>query len=126
MFELISMSERWIQDCKKILDEIRKLEDIEGKDRLDMVRMIRFTLHALQRSVSGWFQWIDNPDIMTNFSLEELQKINKNLAKLTRSFIEYDTEITSLTEKDLTTKDKKAQRELMERTKGKTEVFYVK
>jgi len=126
MFELMSMSGHWIQDCKRILDQIKKLDDVKGKDRLDMVRMIRFTLHALQRSVSGWLQWVDNPDIMANFSLEELQEINKNLAKLTRSFVEYDAEITSITEKDLTTKKKKARRELTERKKGKTEIFYVK
>lgn len=123
---MISMSGRWSQDCKRILDQIKKLENVKGKDRLDMVRTIRFTLHALQRSVSGWLQWADNPDIMANFSLEELQEINKNLAKLTRSFVEYDVEITSLTEKDLTAKEKKARRELAERAKDKTEVFYVK
>jgi hypothetical protein len=120
------MSGNWVQDCKTILDEIKKLEDVKGRDRLDMVRVIRFTLHALQRSVSGWLQWADNPDIMANFSLEELREINKNLGKLTRSFVEYDAEITSITEKDLTAKEKKARRELMERTKDKTEIFYVK
>jgi len=120
------MSGRWVQDCKTILDQIKKLEDVEGQDRLDMVRMIRFTLHALQRSVSGWLQWADNPDIMANFSLEELLEINKNLAKLTRSFVEYDAKITSVTEKDLTAKEKEARRELAERARDKTEVFYVK
>ncbi len=120
------MSGNWTQDCKTILEQIKKLEDVKGRDRLDMVRTIRFTLHALQRSVSGWLQWADNPDIMANFTLEELQEINKNLAKLTRSFVEYDAEITSLTEKDLIAKEKKARRKLMKRTRDKTEVFYVK
>ncbi len=120
------MSANWVQDCKTILEQIKKLENVKGQDRLDMVRTIRFTLHAVQRSVSGWLQWADNPDIMANFSLKELQEINKNLAKLTRSFVEYDAKITSLTEKDLTAKEKKARRELTERKKDKTEVFYVK
>jgi len=120
------MSGNWIQDCKRILDQIKRMEDVKGQDRLDLVRNIRFTLHALQRSVSGWIEWVDNPDIMANFSLEELLEINKNLAKITRSFIEYDAEITSLTEKDLTAKEKKARKELTEKTKDKTEVFYVK
>jgi len=125
-FEVTSMSGNWIQDCKRILDQIKRMEDVKGQDRLDLVRNIRFTLHALQRSVSGWIEWVDNPDIMANFSLEELLEINKNLAKITRSFIEYDAEITSLTEKDLTAKEKKARKELTEKTKDKTEVFYVK
>ena len=125
-FEVTSMSGNWIQDCKRILDQIKRMEDVKGQDRLDLVRNIRFTLHALQRSGSGWIEWVDNPDIMANFSLEELLEINKNLAKITRSFIEYDAEITSLTEKDLTAKEKKARKELTEKTKDKTEVFYVK
>jgi len=120
------MSGDWVQDCKAILEQIKKLENVKGQDRLDMVRTIRFILHALQRSVSGWLQWADNPDIMANFTHEELLEINKNLAKLTRSFVEYDAEITSLTEKDLTAKEKKARRELAERARDTTDIFYVK
>lgn len=120
------MSGRWVQDCERILDQIKKLDDVKGKDRLDMVRMIRFILHALQRSVTGWLQWVDNPDIMANFSLKELQEINRNLAKLTQSFVEYDTKITTLTEKDLTTKEKKTRKKLTEGKKDKTDIFYVK
>jgi len=120
------MSGNWVQDCKRILDKIKRMENVKGQDRLDLVRNIRFTLHALQRSLSGWIDWVDNPDIMANFSLEELLEIKKNLAKITQSFVEYDAEITSLAEKDLTAKEGEARRELMEKTKEKTEIFYVK
>jgi len=120
------MSGRWVQDCKRILEQIKKLEDIKGKDRLDMVRTIRFTLQALQRSVSGWIGWISNPDIMANFSLEELKEINENLAKLTQSFIEYDCKITSLAEKDLTIREPETPGESTKKPKDRTDIFYVK
>ena len=70
------------------------LERAEEKDRLEYVRSIRFMLGALQRSILGWMQWINNPDIMTRFTQEELSEMNKKIAEFTRAFIEYDLEIT--------------------------------
>jgi len=120
------MSEKWVQDCEKILNQIKKLANAKGQDRLDMVRMIRFTLFALQRSVSGWIEWANNPDIMANFSLEELQEINKTLAKLVCEFVEYDARITGHTEIELRKREDKTQRELARKAQGKEEIFYVK
>ena len=117
------MSGSWIQDCKKILDQINTLED-EGKDRLDMVRTIRFILYALQRSLSGWLEWINNPNVMTKFTLKELKEINNNLSKLTRPFIEYDCEITSSTEKDWVSELNPETRR--EQPKKPKDIFYVR
>jgi len=120
------VSERWVRECKRILDQIKNLEGIEGQDRLDIVRTLRFTLYALQRSVSGWMEWIDNPDVMTHFSLEELKEISKSLSKLTQSFIEYDCEITSHAQKDSTIREPKTPSESIEKAKDKTKAFYIK
>jgi hypothetical protein len=38
--------------------------------------------------------WINNPDIMTEFTLEEIEEMNRKLSGFIRSFIEYDLEIT--------------------------------
>ncbi len=118
------MSSPWVQDCKKILDQIKKLEEAKG-DRLDMVRTIRFTLYALQRSVSGWIEWINNPDVMARFSLEELKEISGNIAKLTQPFIEYDCEVTTRAQKDLEIREPETQREPKRKAKDRTEIFYV-
>jgi len=120
------MSERWIQECKRILDQIKRLETMERQDRLDMVRNIRFTLYALQRSVSGWIEWINNPDVMTRFSLEELKAMSKDLTKLTQAFIEYDCEVTSRAQRSLTIGELEPQSEISRKQKSKKEIFYVK
>jgi len=122
------MSGKWVQDCERILNEIKKSAKVEGQDRLDMVRMIRFTLFALQRSVTGWMEWANNPDVMAEFSLEELKEINKTLADLVCSFVEYDAKITGHAETEL----RKIEDKLTEKaastkkTQGKEDIFYVK
>jgi hypothetical protein len=88
------LSVSWIQRNQKILDYIKRLEDVKGKDRLEYVRLIRFMLGALEGSLKGWLFWINNPDIMTKFTLEELEEINHKLIEFVHLFIEYDLEIT--------------------------------
>ena len=88
------MGERWIQSSKRILDYIRKLENVKEKDRLEYVSSIHFMLSALQRSILGWMQWVNNPEIMNRFTEEDLKEMNKRLLEFTRSFIEYDIEVT--------------------------------
>jgi len=122
------MSEKWIQDCKKILQKIRKMGESKGKDRLDVVRAVRFTLFALQRSVTGWIDWVNNPDIMATFSLEELDEINKNLSELIRPFIEYDVKVTGNSQKTLIRPEanEDCQEELIPKPEKKSDVFYVR
>ena len=93
------MDGKWVNDCQEILEEIKNSAKIDGQDRLDLVRRIRFTLIALQRSVTGWMQWADNPDIMAQFSLSELKEINRNLSELVCAFVDYDAKITGSQEK---------------------------
>jgi len=118
------LSERYIQSLERLLDRIRSLEEVEGKDRLELVRSIRFILGALHRSLLGWMQWVNNPDIMTRFTQEDLEKMNKNLSKFVWSFIEYDLEATKLgAEKGLKARERpdRKRKEREERTEG----FYV-
>jgi hypothetical protein len=116
------MEGRWVDDCQRILKEIKKSEKAEGQDRLDMVRAIRFTILALQRSVTGWMQWADNPDIMAQFSLDELAEINKNLADLVCAFVDYDAKITGSQEQKM---EKKTRKDVIKKPQRK-DMFYVK
>ena len=105
------------------MKEIKKSEKVEGQDRLDMVRTIRFTILALQRSVTGWMQWADNPDVMAQFSLDELVEINKKLADLVCAFVDYDAEITGSQEKKM---KKQTKKETIQKPQPKEDIFYVK
>ena len=115
------MSERWIQVSEKILDQIKRLEEAKERDRLELVRTIRFMLSALQRSLLGWMQWVNNPDIMTRFTQEDLEKMNKKLSELTRSFIEYDLEATKLGGQ----RGLKAVKKVKKKKEERAEIFYV-
>lgn len=88
-----------------------------------MVRTIRFTILALQRSVTGWMQWADNPDIMAQFSLDELVEINRNLANLVSAFVNYDAKITGSQEEKI---EKKIRKEGIKNLQPGRDMFYVK
>ena len=88
------MSERWVQRGERILERIKSLETSKERDRLELIRSMGFVLRALWNSVQGWMQWINNPDIMTKFSQEELDEMNKTITEYVKSFIEYDVKIS--------------------------------
>jgi len=45
----------------------------------------------------GWIEWVRNPEIMANFTIEELKEMSENLCKFAESFLEYDIKITERT-----------------------------
>ena len=114
------MSERWIQSSMKILNQISELEKVKDKDRLEYVRSIRFMIGALNRSLIGWIQWVNNPDVMSKFTEEELKSIDKKLSEFVSSFIKYDIEVTKIgAEKGL------GARRRVARVRGGEESLYV-
>ncbi len=115
------MSEIWVQVSKKVLDQIKRLEEAEERDRLELVRSILFMLSALQRSLLGWMGWVNNPDIMTKFTQEDLAKMSKKLSELTRSFIEYDLEATRLGAQ----RGLRARKTVKKKKEERPEIFYV-
>jgi len=119
------LSKGWVQICQEILDQIEKLSEKKDKDRLDLVQSMRFSLYALHRSILGWLNWVNNPDIMASFKQEELDKMNERLVKYVQEFIEYDVEITEKgADKNLAAQ--KARREIEERARrGPEDIFYI-
>ena len=116
------MSEEWIRVSERVVKQLKQLEETKGKDRLEMVRSLRFVLGVLQRSLVGWTQWVGNPDIMTMFSEADLGNMTKTLAEFTRKFIEYDLKMTNLgAEKGL----KAPKKFTKKKKKNATEQFYV-
>jgi hypothetical protein len=70
----------------------------------------------------GWTQWVNNPDIMSIFTQEDLTTMTERMSKLTQSFVEYDMKITSLGVK----KGLKAPKKVVKKKREeRTERFYV-
>ncbi len=118
---MMSLSERWITVSEKVLDQIKRLEEAKERDRLELVRSMLFMLSALQRSLLGWMGWVNNPDVMTRFTQEDLEKMNKKLSEFTRSFIKYDLEATRLGAQ----KGLKARKIVKKKKEERPETFYV-
>jgi hypothetical protein len=91
---VIMMSDEWIEASKKILEQINKLSNKKDRDRLDLVQAMRFSLYALHRSLLGWMNWVNNPDIMASFKKEELDNMNQKIRKYVEKFLNYDIEAT--------------------------------
>lgn len=91
-----TVGERWIRACKEFLRQIRENKLVENPDRLDLVRSMHVALLALNHSVIGWLQYVNNPDIMGKFTLEELIEMSGFLSKFTEEFIEYDMKVTKV------------------------------
>jgi hypothetical protein len=122
---VIVLSEEWAKTCEKILNQIKKISEKKDKDRLDLVQSMRFSLYALHRSILGWLNWVNNPDIMASFKREELDGMNKRLTEFIGEFINYDIEVTEKgTSKNVAAR--KARREVEERAQsGPEDIFYI-
>lgn len=71
------MSSNWIKRSERVLEQIDAVQEVDGKDRLDNVRSIRFTLSAMHRRLTGWFQRVRNPDIVARFTKDDLEEMDK-------------------------------------------------
>ena len=65
------------------------------QDRLELVRVMRFSLGALTQSLHGWIQWVSSPETMSNFTKEELEEMAKKITGIVEQFITYNIEIAN-------------------------------
>lgn len=96
LWSCIKMGENWIRDCQQYLKRLEELASAKDRDRLDLVRSMRTALSAINHSLVGWIQYVNNPDIMGKFTKEELEEMDKTLKEFTKGFIEYDIKTTQL------------------------------
>jgi len=119
------LSEGWIQACERILEQIKRFSEKEEKDRLDLVQSMRFALYALHRSILGWSNWVNNPDIMVSFKHEELDEMNRKLMKFVEEFIKYDIEVTKKGADRNLASQKARQRKEERGRRGPEDIFYI-
>ena len=119
------MSQGWVETCQRILEQIQRMSQKKEKDRLDLIQSMRFSLYALHRSILGWLNWVNNPDIMVTFSQDELEEMNKKLTEFITEFIKYDIEVTKKgASKSMDVQ--RARREVEERERRTPEgIFYI-
>jgi hypothetical protein len=84
----------WIERTQKTLDQLNKIKEKRDMDRLEIVTAMRFSFGALSQSLGGWMQWVNSPEIMSQFTREELLDINDKLIEMVKDFVEYDRDIT--------------------------------
>ena len=88
------MGEQWIKESTDYLKQISEALASKSPDRLELVRSMHVALLALNHSVWGWLQYVNNPDIMGKFSRDELNEIGNFLNKFAKEFIDYDIKVT--------------------------------
>jgi len=89
-----ALNVNWIERIRKTLQQIREQKDKKDQDRLDRICTMRFALMALGYSLGGWMQWIDNAEVMSTFSGEELEEMSRKIIDVVEKFLEYDIEVT--------------------------------
>ncbi len=88
------MNVSWIDRIQKTLDMLKELREKRNQDRLDLVRTMRYGFGALSQSLGGWMQWVNSPEVMSQFTQEELQEMSDTILDLVTKFVEYDRDIT--------------------------------
>ncbi len=88
------MHQNWIQKSENALKQLRGLMENPDQDRLELVRVMRFSFGALNQSLHGWMQWVSSPEIMSSFTKEELEEMAKKISGIVEQFITYDIETT--------------------------------
>ena len=88
------MNVSWIDRSQKTLDMLKELREKRNQDRLDLVRTMRYGFGALSQSLGGWMQWVNSPEVMSQFTQEELQEMSDTILDLVTKFVEYDRDIT--------------------------------
>ena len=88
------MNQGWIERTQKTIDQLQKIKEKRDIDRLEIVTAMRFSFGALSQSLSGWMQWVNSPEIMSQFTREELLDISDKLIEMITVFVEYDRDIT--------------------------------
>lgn len=87
------MSDEWVARAEHALKALEALKAKKKRDRLEMIKNLFLILSILNRSVSGWRNWIQNLSFMARFTEEELNEFKDVLTERTIDFLRYDIEV---------------------------------
>jgi len=89
------MNSTWIDRSEKTIEQLRMLKGNRDMDRLDLLKAMRFSFGALSQSLGGWMQWVNSPEVMSQFTRDELQEMSDTISDMVVRFIEYDMDVTN-------------------------------
>jgi hypothetical protein len=89
------MNSSWIDRSEKTVEQLKMLKEKRDMDRLDLLKTMRFSFGALSQSLGGWMQWVNSPEVMSQFTRDELQEMSDRIMDMVTSFIEYDMNVTN-------------------------------
>ena len=81
---------------RRVEDEIRHLETLDPKDRLEMISGINECLSALLGMIDGLSFWIRTPEFMSLFGNKETMLMFKRLRKATVDLLKLTVEYSRL------------------------------
>jgi hypothetical protein len=84
----------WIERTQKTIDQLQRIKENRDIDRLEIITGMRFGFGALSQSLGGWMQWVNSPEVMSQFTREELLEMSDQLIDMVTKFVEYDRDIT--------------------------------
>ena len=89
------MNSTWIDRSEKTIEQLRMLKGSRDMDRLDLLKAMRFSFGSLSQSLGGWMQWVNSPEVMSQFTRDELQQMSDTVIDMVVGFIEYDMDVTN-------------------------------
>src|SRR5207302_9087136 len=89
--ELSDEPKSWVEEAR---NRVKRISDLDPRDRLDIVYGIGLCCSTLAQSMQGWMQWIGNLSLK-DFEQRELEEIFGIIKKATVQLMELDIDKTS-------------------------------
>jgi len=88
------LAENWFSQSQELLKALEEAASRKEEDRLELFSAMVFALNAIERSLLGWRGWMQNLQLMSKFSEDELREMKRELIKEAQGFIKYDVEVS--------------------------------
>ena len=88
------LAENWFSQSQELLKALEEAASRKEEDRLELFSAMVFALNAIDRSLLGWKGWMQNLQLMSKFSEDELREMKGELIKEAQGFIKYDVEVS--------------------------------
>ncbi|MCJ7632962.1 DUF2153 family protein [Candidatus Bathyarchaeota archaeon] len=89
------MAENWFSQSQELLKALEEVASRKKEDRFELFSAMVFAINAIDKSLFGWKGWMQNLQLMSKFSEDELREMKGELIKEAQGFIKYDVEVST-------------------------------